>query len=480
VTSETVKKIRGLAPRLLAMLRVKNEERWIEKCLTSLLDLVDGIVILDDGSTDRTREITRTFPKVLRYEYITSPDVNEVRDKNLLLSWTLKFNPDWILALDGDEELGPLSRDVIRREIFQVSRHNPECVALSFRFIYFWKDTYRIDGKYADVWHPRLFTTWNQDLFSLRFNHAGHGAGFHCGSVPGGLIGRVKKVGVVVKHYGYVDSDHRLRKYEFYRRNDPKAFVQGYYEHLVSDGRLEWWRGEADEKRFASESSPYGRFSGEPQDVHRMVVEMAGYPGRVMEVGCGAGHVGSQLKKMGCHVVGVEPNPQAAALAKELLDEVIVERAECFHREDLVGTFDTILLLDVLEDVPDPFLVLANVRKYITEGGSLIICIPNVAHWTVRKMILKGNFSYEEFGIVDRTHLRFFTWDSFARLLKQARLRVTEVRYAFRPDSHHYRRWYFAPLSRLRLLRPFVGQLGPRFPGLFAFQFLVKAALSTR
>ena len=478
MTSEAVKEIQTVTPRILTMLRIKNEERWIETCLASLLDVVDGIVILDDGSTDRTPQIVRTFPKVLRYEYVTNPTVDEVRDKNLLLSWTLKFNPDWILALDGDEELGPLSRDVIRKEIFRVTRHNPEFVALSFRFIYFWNDTetYRIDGEYADVWHPRLFTTWNQDISSLRFNSAGHGAGFHCGSIPGGLIGRVKKAGVVVKHYGYVDPEVRAKKYEYYRRNDPEASARGYYEHLIHGcTKLDRWRGEADAERFAGETLLYRRFSRDPQDVHRMAVEMAGNAARVMDVGCGAGEVGGLLKGRGSYVVGVEVDPEAAASAREVLDEVIVNRAERFHREDLVGTFDTIMLLDVLEHVPDPFLALANVRKYLTNGGSLIISIPNVGNWTVRKMILKGNFYYEDYGILDRTHLRFFTWDSFTRLLDEARLRVTEVRYAFWLDSHHYLRWYFAPLTRLKLLKPVVTKLGWRYPRLFAFQFLVKA-----
>jgi SAM-dependent methyltransferase len=460
------------------MLRIRNEERWIASCLASVSDIVDHIVILDDASTDRTPEICRSFPKVVHYEYVRNVEVDEVRDKNLLLSWTLKFNPDWILALDGDEELGPFSRHVIRKEILQVTRHNPEFVALSFRFIYFWNDTetYRIDGKYADVWHPRLFTTWNQDLSSLRFTQAGHGAGFHCGSVPGGLIGRVKKAGVVVKHYGYVDPEIRGQKYEYYRRNDPEAFARGYYDHLIHGcTNLDRWGGESDEGRFAGESSLYGRVSGDPQGVHRMALEMAGDARRAMDVGCGAGQVGALLKERGCYVVGVEPDPNAAALAREVLDEVVVDRVECFHREDLVGTFDTIMLLDVLEHVPDPLLALANLRKYITDGGGMIISIPNIGNWTVRKMVLRGNFHYEDYGILDRTHLRFFTWDSFTCLLDEARLRVAEVRYAFWLDSHHYVRWCFAPLTRLRLLKPAVSKLGPRFPRLFAFQFLVKA-----
>jgi len=470
-------------PRVVAMLRIKNEERWIERCLSSLVDIVDGIVILDDGSTDRTPEVARAFPKVLRYEYVKHTEVDEVRDKNLLLSWTLALKPDWILALDGDEELGSLSRWLIPREIARITPYNPEFTCLSFRFIYFWNDesTYRTDAEYADVWHPRLFTSWNQDLSSLRFTcQKGHGAGFHCGSIPQGLIGRAKKAAIVVKHYGYLDPDRRLRKYEFYRHNDPIAFARGYYEHLVNDGRLERWRGEVDEENLARQISPYGRLSTDPQGVHQMAVEMAGSAARIMDVGCGAGQVGALLKEKDCHVVGVELDAEAAALARKVLDEVIVERAERLHREDLVGTFDAIMLLDVLEHVPDPFLLLTNLRKYLADGGSLIISIPNAVHWTVRKMVLRGNFSYEEYGILDRNHLRFFTRDSFIRLLDEARLEVTEVRYAFWLDSHHYNRWYLSPLRKLRLLKPLARKLGSRYPKLFADQFLVKTIPTVR
>jgi len=484
VSRESGRNKNTMKPRIVAMLRIKNEERWIERCLTSFLDLVDGIVILDDGSADRTPEIARSFPKVLRYEYLKNTNVDEVRDKNLLLSWTLEHQPDWILAMDGDEELGSKSEKHIYTEIGKINYHNPQYAVLSFKHIYFWDtvDTYRPDGPYADIWRPRLFTTWNQDLPSLRFEyHKDHGAGFHCGSVPRGIIGRVKKIGVALKHYGYLDPELRMKKYHFYRKNDPDAYTRGYYEHLIDgNARLERWRDEIDEKNLAWEASEYGRFAIDPQGVHQMAVEMAENSARVMDVGCGAGHVGSQLKKRGCHVVGVEPDPQAATLARAVLDEVIPERAESFHRKELVNTFDTIMLLDTLEHVPEPLLVLTNLRKYLGDGGKFIISVPNAAHWTVRKMVVRGSFCYEDYGILDRNHLRFFTWASLTTLLDEARLRVTEVRYAFWLDSHNYHRWYFAPLTRLRLLKPTIRKLGPRFPRLFAFQFLVKAVPQAR
>lgn len=470
--------------RLLAMLRIKNEERWIGRCLSSISDVVDQIVILDDGSTDRTPEICRSFAKVARYEYLKNAKVDEVRDKNLLLAWTLELKPDWILALDGDEELGSRTRWVIPREISHMTPHNPEFAALSFRFVYFWNDTdtYRIDGKYAEVWHPRLFTTWNQDFSSLCFeNHTDHCSGFHCGSVPKGIIGRTKKIGVTVKHYGYLDPELRVKKYYLYKANDPEAYARGYYEHLIAENaRLEKWRGQVDEENLVRHISQYGALDRNPQGVHQMAAEMAGNSARVLDVGCGAGQVGALFKEKGCRVVGVESDPQAAALAREVLDEVIVGDAGSFHRGELVGAFDTVMLLDVLEHAAEPLLLLTNLRKYLGRDGSLIISVPNAAHWTIRNMILRGKFHYEDYGILDRTHLRFFTHESFIDLLEKAGLRVVEIRYALAVNSSHYMRWYLAPLRWLRLLQSLITRLGAKYPRLFAYQFLIRAVPRSR
>jgi SAM-dependent methyltransferase len=194
-----------------------------------------------------------------------------------------------------------------------------------------------------------------------------------------------------------------------------------------------------------------------------------------MDVGCGAGQLGAVLKNRGCFVVGVEPDSHAAAAARTVLDEVIVDRAERFHREDLVGTFDTILLLDVLEHVPEPLLVLTNLRKYLEDGGKFIISVPNAVHWTVRKMILRGKFYYEEYGILDRNHLRFFSWGTFVLLLQEAGLILKQIRYDFWLNSPHYMQWYLAPFRWLGLLRLLPNRIAPRYPKLFAYQFLVKA-----
>lgn len=213
------------------MMRIKDVERWLAQSLASVLPLVDGIVILDDGSTDRTPEICRACPEVVRYQYQVEPTRDEYRDKNRLLRWALEFSPDWIMVLDGDEVLEERAPSVIQARIAAISREAPDSVALEARFLYFWRDpAWYVD---EESWHPLLFTTWGQDVSSLQFDYDVPWARLHCGRVPSNLRGSKNKIDVYVKHYGYQTFRDCWRKYRFYVRHDPVRAREGYYDHLL-------------------------------------------------------------------------------------------------------------------------------------------------------------------------------------------------------------------------------------------------------
>jgi hypothetical protein len=218
------------------MMRVRNEARWIRATLEKASPLVDGFVILDDGSTDGTPAAWRSHPKVLRYEYQQERTTDEARDKDRLLQWTLDADPDWILALDGDELLEDAAPELLRRAIAGCP---PNVTAFGLNFLYMWDahDRHRVDGRYANLRHARLFRVsgLGVDARSLRFATTAHGGNFHCGSVPANLPGRVQFLDVNVKHYGYFGREQRARKRAFYERLDPKNAAAGYYDHLTSE-----------------------------------------------------------------------------------------------------------------------------------------------------------------------------------------------------------------------------------------------------
>jgi SAM-dependent methyltransferase len=119
-------------------------------------------------------------------------------------------------------------------------------------------------------------------------------------------------------------------------------------------------------------------------------------------------------------VVGVERQAEAAQEAMAHCERVLVGDAEELDLEAELGgeRFDAVLFADVLEHLRDPASLLSRVRPFLAEGGSVIASIPNVAHASVRMALLAGSFRYQEQGLLDETHLRFFTREGIQDLLE--------------------------------------------------------------
>lgn len=150
---------------------------------------------------------------------------------------------------------------------------------------------------------------------------------------------------------------------------------------------------------------------------------------RILEVGCAAGYLGAWLKEQdpSREVIGVEAFPSAANEARRRLDVVIEGDVETLSLPYPDGYFDCILYGDVLEHLQNPGAVLAAHRRLLAPDGEVLVCIPNVAHWSVLRELLAGSFTYQDEGLLDRTHLRFFTQKSFAALLTGAGLQPVEA-----------------------------------------------------
>lgn len=213
---------------ITAILRVKNEARWIERCLRSL-HFCDRIVVLDDHSTDETPWIAGNFAEVYPSPFV---GLDEPRDRNFLLG--LAGAPDWIVCPDGDEEFTPAAAESFLDWTRRAKTCPGEFITLSFPILYLWNDdrTVRCDGVYAQFRAVRAF----EFKPSLRFPPGFGRAGFHCG-VPESTerMMRRKSLGAAgpLLHFGYLDPADRRRKYDFYRENDPVNPGEDNYRHLI-------------------------------------------------------------------------------------------------------------------------------------------------------------------------------------------------------------------------------------------------------
>jgi SAM-dependent methyltransferase len=136
-----------------------------------------------------------------------------------------------------------------------------------------------------------------------------------------------------------------------------------------------------------------------------------------------------------CKVVGVEVDPVAAEHARKFADHVLVgDLATLDLAAELgEGRFDVLVFGDVLEHLADPLDALRRTRPLLRPGGHVVVSVPNIAHGDVRLALLSGRFEYRPLGLLDSTHIRFFTWDSLRELLRDAGLVAVEVRRAKLP-----------------------------------------------
>lgn len=152
---------------------------------------------------------------------------------------------------------------------------------------------------------------------------------------------------------------------------------------------------------------------------------------RVLEVGCGSGQTLEMLKANDfcSETVGVELIEAAANEARERVDTVHCLDVEKNELPINFGKFDLILLLDVLEHLVDPWNFLRKIKDHhLADGGKIIVSLPNAQHFSLVLPLLRGRFSYVERGILDKTHLRFFTRSSAADLLKSALLKIEIIK----------------------------------------------------
>ncbi|MEM8924380.1 MAG: class I SAM-dependent methyltransferase [Actinomycetota bacterium] len=160
---------------------------------------------------------------------------------------------------------------------------------------------------------------------------------------------------------------------------------------------------------------------------HDVLALLPTHNGRVLDVGCGSGATGAELLATGraSAVDGIELSPTAAERAGARYGTVVVGPLETVDRNALADDYDTIMCNDVLEHLADPWSVLRSlVDHHLRPGGTVVVSVPNVQCAEVVVPLLAGRFDYADDGVLDRTHLRFFTRRTARALVASAGLTV--------------------------------------------------------
>jgi 2-polyprenyl-3-methyl-5-hydroxy-6-metoxy-1,4-benzoquinol methylase len=218
----------------------------------------------------------------------------------------------------------------------------------------------------------------------------------------------------------------------------------------------------------------YTEYDDSPGSTHNRVVDLVPESSSVLEFGCATGYMSDVLtRRKGCRVTGIELDPEAAAEASSYCERVIVGDAETLDLEEHLGDerFEAVLFADVLEHLREPGRLLRRVRPFVAQEGVVIASIPNVAHASVRRSLLAGRFRYRARGLLDETHLRFFTRDSIRDLFEENGYIVT----------HWFR--VVAPAGESELAEdargaPAVDDFLARDPEATTYQFVVRAVPS--
>ena len=208
-----------------------------------------------------------------------------------------------------------------------------------------------------------------------------------------------------------------------------------------------------------SEDSSHGRITRRLQ--HRP-------PSRILDLGCSSGLLAERLRGLGHQVVGVDVNE---------IDGVR-ERTDYFVRADLnegipseVGSgFDIVLVADVLEHVLSPGTLITQVREILSPSGTAIFCVPNIAHWYPRFRATLGMFDYDQRGILDATHLRFFTRRSLVKLIERRGLAIRRIEPVGLPLDA-----LGIESNKARTLRLIDRLLSNVWPTMFGYQFIVES-----
>lgn len=169
------------------------------------------------------------------------------------------------------------------------------------------------------------------------------------------------------------------------------------------------------------------------------VVRMVGNNKRVLEIGCGPGSITKILAEQGsCKVTGLELDPEAIRKVTPYCEQVLqadLNSSEWTQRLDGMDKFDVVVAADVLEHLYNPWSVLPQMASLLNSEGYIVISLPHIGHAAVMACLINGDFEYRDWGLLDRTHIRFFGLKNIETLFAQANLKIIEVTCVTKPPE---------------------------------------------
>ncbi|CAH1904805.1 Methyltransferase domain-containing protein [Candidatus Nitrotoga sp. HW29] len=198
----------------------------------------------------------------------------------------------------------------------------------------------------------------------------------------------------------------------------------------------------------------------------------------ILEIGCASGIQTRHFKEnLGCSVTGIEIDALAAEDARPYCESLIIGSIEELDLPEALGDkrFDAITLADVLEHLIDPARTLIKVRPFLKEGGHLIASIPNIAHAAICWELAHGRFDYQKFGLLDNTHIRFFTKKNIVKLFEETGYRIISIDRVIKVPQETE----FTVHCNSAQDQSFLDWISEQNPEAHTYQFIIKACVTS-
>lgn len=206
--------------------------------------------------------------------------------------------------------------------------------------------------------------------------------------------------------------------------------------------------------------------------MNESVIKYVNFNKKVLDIGCSSGTLGQYLKQhKQAAVFGIDISSQAIKQARKKLDQAFTLNIETDRLPFPQKSFDVIICADILEHLFNPLAVLKKLKPFLKNNGIFILSIPNIANIKIRSNLLLGRFDYQKDGIMDDSHLHFFTCKTSQKLVAAAGLKILALDYS--PGFAFF--FLKGRVLKIKILKNLLYQLTKLSPSLFCAQFIIIA-----